>query len=269
VRFTDAEVGQILDRLKQENLSENTYVFFITDHGISHVRAKQFCYEAGIHIPFIVRGPGLKAGTIREDLTVHIDMAATSLALAGIDIPDSMEARNLFDANRIDPDYIVAARDRCDETVDHIRAVRTAEFKYIRNYLPQRPYLQPNTYKDSKPIQKRMRELFAEDKLNPVQSLVMQSQRPEEELYDLTTDPHEIHNLADNENYQHELEKHRRMLNEWIAKTDDQGQHPEAAEMYDSDMQAYLSKHGRRSAERAERIKANIQQMKDWAASGK
>lgn len=268
VRYTDFEVGQILKRLEDEKLTENTYVFFITDHGISHVRAKQFCYEAGIHIPFVVRGPNLNSGTIRDDLTAHIDMATTSLALAGIDVPENMEGRDLFDANRTNPDYVVSARDRCDETVDYIRSVRSSKFKYIRNYLPKRPYLQPNTYKDNKPIQIKMRQLYAEGKLNPQQSLIMQTERPDEELYDLTQDPHELNNLVSNPDYSSELDKHRKMLAQWIAQTGDEGQNPESDEMYDSDMQAYLSKHGR-NVERAKQIKANIQQMKDWKAVGK
>jgi len=269
VRFTDAEVGRIIQRLDDEGLTENTYVFFITDHGISHVRAKQFCYEAGIHIPFIVRGPHVPGGTIRDDLTLQIDMPATSLALAGIPVPEWMEGRDLFADDQNDPRYVVAARDRCDETVDHIRCVRSIHFKYIRNFLPERPYLQPNTYKDGKPIQLTMRRLHAEGRLDRNQSLIMADRRPSEELYDLRTDPHELHNLAANPQREHDLKRHRAMLEEWIEETGDQGRNPEPIEMYDSDMTAYVEGHQRRSKKRAETIRANIRLMKEWAVAGR
>ena len=48
----DKQVGQIVDRLKKEGEFENTVLFFITDHGVSHARGKQFCYDEGMMIPF-------------------------------------------------------------------------------------------------------------------------------------------------------------------------------------------------------------------------
>ena len=90
----------------------------------------------------------------------------------------------------------MSARDRCDETVDHIRSVRKGDFKYIRNYLPQRPYLQPSNYKDGKPFMPVLRELYAAGKLKKPQSLHLAETRPAEELYDLSSDLWEIHNLA-------------------------------------------------------------------------
>ena len=56
----------------------------MTDHGISHAREKQFLYDGVTHIPFTVRGPGVERGATRDDLIEHIDMAAISLALAGL-----------------------------------------------------------------------------------------------------------------------------------------------------------------------------------------
>ena len=87
VRLTDRHVGLVLDRLEREGLLEGTVIIFMTDHGISHARGKQFLYDEGTRIPFIVRGPGVAKGRVRTDLIEHIDMAATSLAAAGIAIP--------------------------------------------------------------------------------------------------------------------------------------------------------------------------------------
>ena len=79
----DRQVGEIVQSLKDGGIYDNTLVVFLTDHGISHVRGKQFLYEEGIRVPLIIRFPdGRQAGTVREDLALQIDLAPTSLALA-------------------------------------------------------------------------------------------------------------------------------------------------------------------------------------------
>ena len=93
-----------------------------------------------------------KGGTVRKEPVLHIDLAATSLYFAGIEIPKYMEARTLFGPNSTKREFAVSARDRCDETYDRIRAVRSLEYKYIRNGYPERPHLQPCAYKDNKEI---------------------------------------------------------------------------------------------------------------------
>jgi hypothetical protein len=101
-------------------------------------------------------------------------MAAMSLALAGIPLPKSMQARNVLasDYSPRDATYSARDRDRADETVDHIRSVRTERWKYIRNLLPQRPYLQPNDYKDNKPCLIALRAAEAAGQRNDVQRLL-------------------------------------------------------------------------------------------------
>lgn len=266
---TDREVGQIVKQLTQAGVRDNTYVFFLTDHGISHARGKQFLYDEGIRVPLIVSGPRLPAGTHRDDLVVHLDVAATSLGLAGIPLPGHLQGLHLFDPAYKPREYIVAARDRCDETVDHLRCVRTQRYKYIRNYLPNRPYLQPNAYKDNKEIILRMRELFAAGRLNAAQSLIMRTQRPPEELYDLQADPWELHNLAGAAAQRQTLQQLRSRLDEWVDRTQDQGRHPESPAMYDSDMQVYLDTLAKRRPERLDQIRANIALMKSWERAGR
>src|SRR5262245_25932418 len=63
-RYTDYEVGQVLDRLDREKLADSTVVIFMTDHGISHARGKQFLYDEGTHVPLVVRGPGVEKGKV-------------------------------------------------------------------------------------------------------------------------------------------------------------------------------------------------------------
>jgi len=148
----DREVGEIVASLKQAGVYENTLIVFITDHGISHARGKQFLYEEGIRVPLIMRLPGgEKAGTVRADLALQIDLAPTSLAIAGIPVPHHLQGAALFDLDYRERECVFAARDRCDETIETIRCVRTRRYKYIRNFQSYRPHLQASFFPPSRP----------------------------------------------------------------------------------------------------------------------
>ena len=224
----DREVGEIVKALKDAGKLDNTVIFFLTDHGISHMRGKQFLYEEGIRVPLIVRFPdGRLADTVRKDLTVHIDLAPTSLALAGIKVPKHFQGHDLFSQELVARDFIVAARDRCDETIEIMRCVRTPQYKYIRNFLSFRPHAQPNQYKDGKKISRTMRQLYREGRLNELQARLFNPTRPTEELYDLRADPHETRNLATDPEYATTLTNLRHTLYTWMVDTKDLGLIPE------------------------------------------
>jgi arylsulfatase A-like enzyme len=267
VRYTDKQVGDVLKRLEAEGILDQTVVFFMTDHGISHARGKQFLYDEGIHVPLIARGPGIARGQVRADLIEHIDLAATSLTLAGIEVPAWMQGRNVLAKDYAKRDAVFAARDRCDETVDRIRCVRTERFKYIRNFYPNRPHLQPNRYKDNKAIVKRLRELHAAGKLDDLQErLLFAPTRPAEELYDLQNDPFEVKNLAQDPAYRELLADLRARLTRWEQETNDRGRQPEPESMYDSDMAVYLKG---QTGPQADTLRKNIALMKQWAKEGR
>jgi arylsulfatase A-like enzyme len=265
-RYTDLEVGRILEELKEAGEADHTFVFFMTDHGISHIRGKQFLYDEGTRVPLVVRGPGLPGGATRQDLVELIDVAATSLALAGVGVPSWMQARNLFAAQPAPRTAVFAARDRCDETVDHIRSVRTERYKYIRNYYPLRPYMQPSSYKDGKAITRAIRAWQKEGRLNETQLLMLAPTRPAEELYDLEKDPWEIHNRAGDPAFESTLVQLRGKLDRWVIDTGDQGQTPESDAVYDANMEVYV---GEKEPARQAQVRRNIAQMKAWAAAGK
>ena len=176
-----------------------------------------------MQMPWMVSGAGVPAGEVRDDLVSGIDIAAATLAAAGIPIPDRMEGRD-FLADAYQPrEYLIAARDRCDFTYERIRAVVSPRFKYLKNYLTDRPYMNPS-YKDGWPVSKVFREMMAAGKMNETQLVFFGDAKPPEELYDLTNDPHEIHNLAADPRHRAELERHRTLLADWIESTGDQGQ---------------------------------------------
>jgi len=210
-------------------------VFFFGDNGVAHARGKQFCYDGGLHVPLIVRIPPRyrpasqgQPGTVYNELVSAIDFGVTSLELAGLPRPAKTEGRTFFGPQVEPRPYIVGARDRCDETMDRIRTIRTKEFSYLRNFYPERPYMQPNAYKERQyPVWNLLKELGGEGKLTPAQALFVAPTRPPEELYDLKADPYEIHNLAGDPQYRDTLLKLRATLDQWICQTGDQGQVPE------------------------------------------
>jgi arylsulfatase A-like enzyme len=261
VRMTDKHVGEVIGRLESEGLLENTLIIFMTDHGISHARGKQFLYDEGTHVPFIVRGPGITKNTTRNDLIEQIDMPAISLAAAGIPIPKMMQGRDVFAGDYQPRDAVFAARDRCDETIERIRSVRTDRFLYIRNFHPERPHLQPNAYKDGKAIVQQLRDLHDKDVLSTTsETLLFSPTRSTEELYEYANDKWQVANLATHAEFSTELATHRAKLDAWIVDTKDQG--PESDAMYDSDMAEYLKKHN-------PEVERNIALMKQWAKEGK
>lgn len=261
VRLTDLHVGRVLARLEKEGQLERTLVIFMTDHGISHARGKQFLFEEGAHVPLIMRGPGVPAGQLRSDLVEHIDLAAVSLAASGLGVPSWMQGKDVLAPTYVKRQEAFSARDRCDETTEKIRSLRTDKFIYVRNYHPERPHLQPCAYKDGKQIVQRLRELHASGSLSELsEKLLFSPTRPREELYELAADPWQIRNLAADPAHASVLEEHRRRLDAKLAATKDPG--PESEAMYDSDMKVYVAK-GNPEVER------NIAQMKKWASEGK
>lgn len=270
VRMADEMVGEVVARLEKEGVRDNTILLFMTDHGISHARGKQFMYDEGLHVPLVIAGPGIKAGAVRDDVVEHIDIAALSLAAAGIAIPKKMQAKDILATDYAPREAVFAARDRCDETVDHMRSVRTKDFKYIRNFLPDRPYLQPCAYKDAKAILIALRQSHQAGKLNEVQQLLFRDVRPPEEFYDVRNDPYEINNLADDPAFAARLKELRGRLDVWMVETGDQGREPESASMYDSDMAIYVETLKRRgTAAHLKTVEDNIALMKKWASQGR
>ncbi len=228
IQLLDKEVGKVLEDLDREGLLSETIIFFFGDQGRPHVRAKQFLYDGGIKTPLIIRYPDLTGKRIKTDQMVsNIDIPAASLYLAGIEKPGHLQGKNFLGNKSEGRKYIFAMRDRRDETVDRIRAVRSKNYKYIRNYYPDLPYTQFNAYKKFRyPVLTLMEVLEEKGELNDIQIIFMSDTRPEEELYDIINDPFEIKNLAGNIQYTDTLTHYRMILEKWI-KDADKGNYPE------------------------------------------
>ena len=216
MQLVDREVGELLKRLEDEGLANNTIVFFIGDHGRCHIRGKQFLYDGGIRIPMIMRWPGrVKPGQVNTDLVSSLDICATVLEVAGAKSAVPLHGRSLLSPTQ-KREYIFAARDKMDETHDAMRAIRSKDFKLIHNLMPERPYLQYNRYKEGAyPVLAEMNVLNLQGKLNRAQSAFFAASKPEFELFDLRKDPHEVNNLADNPKYEQVKKRLLARLDRW------------------------------------------------------
>ncbi len=224
----DYRIGDILKRLDEQQLADNTIVFLFSDHGRGMPRAKRWLYDSGMRLPLIVRYPGnLKAGTVNDNLVSLVDFAPTVLSLAGAQIPTRFQGQIFLGEKARDRRYVYAARDRMGEIFDRIRAVRDRRFKYIRNFHPELPYTQPIAYNELNPTMQAWRRLNDAGQLTGAAKLFFALVKPREELYDTLFDPDEINNLASHSKYKMTLTKMRRALDKWIIDTKDLGEFPE------------------------------------------
>ena len=242
VMALDRKVGDVLAMLERDGLAESTIVIFMGDHGRAMVRGKQWPYDSGLHVPLFVYIPpalgefaGYEPGIQSHQLISSIDVTATTLELAGVPKPESMQGRVILGKQAESArTYVFSGRDRGDETVDRIRTVRSRRFRYIRNYYPDRPFLQTNRYKEATyPTIWVLRKLQREGRLTPEQAYLMAPNRPAEELYDVIADPYEVNNLAGSPDHQEILRHLRHELDTWIEESDDQGRFPESPSVYE------------------------------------
>lgn len=234
IQRTDQEVGETIARLKADELWDNTIIFLFSDHGSDLPRSKQYCYIEGLHVPLIIVAPGMqetvKPGTRRSDIVDLLDITATSLALAGIPVPDYMDSKNLF-SEHYSRNYVFSSADRMSNVIDRVRSVISPRYHYLRNFKTDRPLLNWGPYemialsRNEPSVYLEIRKLYEEGKLTPAQAAPY-GPRVAEELYDIANDPNELINLAGDPAYQKTLDEMRTQLEGWIEETDDKGQYP-------------------------------------------
>jgi N-sulfoglucosamine sulfohydrolase len=230
VSVLDAEIGEVLGWLVREGMTENTVVMVWGDHGQAAFRHKQWCYDSGLRVPLIVAGPGVDPA-VRSELVSSIDLAAATLRLAGIERPAWMEGRDFLEPDAEPRRHVFASRDRCDETEDRVRAVRTARYKLIRNFHPERGYIDRNDYTRAAFLE--VRQLLAmrdAGELSEVQERWCGPSKPAWEFYDLEADPLELDNRYDDPTFTREIMELEALLNAWIAETDANNPYPERME---------------------------------------
>lgn len=250
VTTLDHWVADHLQALEEAGLAENTIVVFWSDHGAGLPRHKRWLYDAGTHVPLIVRAPkkmqealGLLPGTVDERLVSAVDFAPSTLALAGVAAPAHMQGQAFLGPGQPAPRaYVYGARDRMDERMDTIRSVRDARFRYIRNYQPWLPYSQHIDFCERGDVQRELRRLAASGTLPEGCRWFTLTAKPAEELYDTQKDPHALNNLAGDTAHTETLTRLRAAQSKWIRDTRDLGFLPEP------ELARLEAKHGTRYA---------------------
>ena len=219
----DSIVGKILHDLEADGLADNTIVFYFSDHGDGLPRMKRWTYDSGIKVPLGIRIPNSKqAGQETDRMVSFVDFAPTVLSLAGITIPETMQGQAFLGHQENEPrEYIFASHDRMDPSLHCIRTIRDKRYKYMKNFMPERPYIQFLPYRDQMPIMQEILKMKADGTANDIQSLWLADTKPKEELYDLETDPYEINNLAENPDYFQIKKRLKTALEQWISDNED------------------------------------------------
>ena len=234
VTVMDRQVGEILGQLEADGLSDDTIVFFFSDHGSGLPRHKRALFDSGMHVPLLIRFPKkfkslatVNPGQTVGELVCFEDFAPTVLSLAGLSdqVPDFMRGNSLL--NSQSRPYVFGHRDRVDEVIDMARSVRTKDFLYIRNFMPHLGYNQHSAWIDQGEIRNEFYNLANSGTANPAQAQFLNPTRPREELYDCNADPMNLHNLVKSNSHRATLDSMRKVLRDEMINSRDLGLVPE------------------------------------------
>jgi len=229
IMLMDAKVGDLLHQLEAQELMNSTIIVFWSDHGGPLPRQKRELYNSGIKVPLIVRFPDkLLAGTREDKLVSLMDLGPTMLAMAGIEKPEMMNGKVFIGPKTETRENIYAARDRMDAQYELVRAASDGQYKYIRNYYPERPNKQIIQYRLQIPMMRELNKLDQEKSMDKKTAVWFRKTKPVEELYNIESDPDELLNLASDLEYAEKLEEMREVFLSWQQSEMDLGLIPEA-----------------------------------------
>ena len=231
MEVADREVGEILQRLENENILDNTMVIFIGDNGRCQVRGKGYVYEDGVLVPAVIRWPGkIVPGTVSDELVPMIDMVAQILVAAGVEVPAYMNGRPFLENSAEDREYVFVARDRWDEIMDKCRAVIGKRFKLVRNDMAMVPWDAGQRYLENsgvRPLLPTLRTMYTNGEMDSIQAQFFQPVKPSLQLFDLENDPWETVNLANDPAHKVLLDSLMEKLRQWETEAGDMGRIPE------------------------------------------
>jgi len=236
VQRFDKEVGELLKNLEENGELDNTLVVISGDNGMPFPRCKSNLYDLGTNVPLAVRWPAaVKGGRSVEDFISLSDLAPTFLESAGLKPTADMTGRSFLNvlttnkSGRVDRkrNHVFTGKERHVPSQQTgaagypMRAIRTHDFLYIRNFKPNRwpsghakGFAQPTEIVISKP--RGTHYGYADVDAAPTKSYMLKYQnepqvaqlfdlafgkRPAEELYDLQKDPDQLNNVAGKPEY--------------------------------------------------------------------
>src|SRR5262245_33064353 len=220
----DFGVGAVLQAIKDSKQADNTLVIFLSDNGIPFPGAKTTLYDAVVLLPLIVHDPTQKARDVASNaMASWTDIAPTNLEWTGVKPPSAMLGKSLLpilaQEDAKERDTVYGSHQFHEITMYYPnRMIRTRTHKLIRNLAHPLPFPSASDIYNSPSWQgvlsrndtmlgKRPRDAF--------------EHRPKEELFDLTKDPNELHNVADDPAYAATLTALRAKLKEWQTATKD------------------------------------------------
>ena len=170
ISHMDTQVGRMLDELEAQGLSDSTYVFFISDHGLalgSHgLIGKQNMYEHSLRSPLIVSGPGIKKNK-KIDSPVYLqDIMPTTLELAGADVPEYVQYKSLMPLingkRKKNYDYIYGAYLDLQRAIIYgdYKLIAYPEAKKLRLYDLKKDPLEMNDLTDNPKYKKVKKDMF-------------------------------------------------------------------------------------------------------------
>ncbi|MEM7369185.1 MAG: sulfatase-like hydrolase/transferase [Bacteroidota bacterium] len=248
VQDYDAQIGELMEHLEASGEIDNTLIVITSDNGMPFPHCKGNLYDLGTRVPLAIRwGNVIHSHRRFEDFVSLTDLAPTFLEVAGLPIPTDMTGKSLLpylvkDGQITDQDrnQVFTGRERHvpgQESGDWggypMRAVRTHDFLYIRNFRSDRwPAGSPNYQKatlypsyysgvDPGPTRTVMLDNQETDADHANRFSLSFGKRPEVELYDLRIDPNQMKNVANDPTYSDQLLKLDRQLMEELTQTED------------------------------------------------
>jgi uncharacterized sulfatase len=209
VESFDLVAGDLLAHLEEIGELDNTIVVMTGDNGMPFPRAKMTLYDLGTRIPLAVRWPSRgSGGRVVEDFVTLADLAPTLLDAAGIEPSAAMSARSFLSAlESEDSGWLDVDRTRAFSSIElhcgryPMRAVRSPEYLYVRNYEPDRPINVCADYWESEAGQSpTWISVLALDSTSAMYQRIV-GRRPPDELYDLAADPYQLNNVAGEAGY--------------------------------------------------------------------
>lgn len=235
ITFYDDEVGQILALLDKHGLSENTLVMVTSEQGNSMPFAKWTLYDSGLQTALIARWPGkIEEGSTTDAMVEYVDLTPTFVAAAGGKPAPVLDGKSFLpvlfgeaDSHKNFVYGIMTTRGVINHPGHYgIRSVRSEKFKLIVNLTPEVKFT--NACTKSPEFVSWVKAAEAGDS-GAAERVKRYQHRPGIELYDITKDPLEWDNLAENPEYAPEIEKLREKLDAWMESQGDLGQETELA----------------------------------------
>jgi arylsulfatase A-like enzyme len=230
VTFADRQLGETYD-LAKKHLGDNTLFIYTSDNGAQWPFAKWSLYDAGIRLPFIAAWPGVVRRGSRTDAMISFcDLLPTFLDAAGASAPENIDGRSFANvlrgkASKHRTEITGAHSGDGDWNVYPMRCLRTAKFKYILNLHPEFEYTTHIDRAGPKDGKSYFDSWVAKAKSDPSATAIVRRyhEHPAEELYDVTTDPHELNNLAAVPKYAATLNQMRDRLRAILREQRDEG----------------------------------------------